>query len=1303
MAATFSYNGYVFQSRPQYGRNVRIEVDPATNKPRRELVTYTISEAFAEESFAENSQRYWDLATALMAPEGVLKGFDEGGNELFSEPVRVDSSTLPPAWNQYFSEVAVNFQKLRHLQDAAPLFAVYSGVVFPGVLSWREAIAVQTNAIERTLSLSGKVLSDPNLDATQRAVRISQLADQKAQMEAAQNVMHGAFSFQNIGAGDAYLKTVEASLDDTGEVLNWQLTVTVTTPKPELARTAQLGRLALPGVRSLNESVQSTTIETTGTISISGSVRKGTLAEAQALEDAIRGARLLRVAPFSYAGESHRVQIDSVNASSNTETFEVTWSASLSFRESRGATERTANFAGVDLTGVASFRSSAKLENGEWTGSVSASGTVTSFQVNVDDAKVELDMAAAKISAANAVATGPFAFLSFSEKAVDNGGVDISFAERTLSWSFQGTWKRVEEVRAGCYAGTELPGVTTLKRGTRSENGRLQGTVTANGRVDTLTRDLAALEAIQARIQAADQSSGAFACLGTTIEELVLGTLECEIQNDVLTWSLSGTFEDVDQLPSAKYAGVVLPGVATWSETGIGLSGTVSASGKLIGTLERLAALHAQITDLRQTVSAQLSFGSFSRTVTADQVESAYPGGTELSWTLRGNFRDANPAATAVFAGVAFPNATSYKERVKVAKTDGVQDEGTLTISGRVYSTAPTSAARVADFQKQRAALIAVRNGARIGNLSYGGFKEVNAQLVDVECDEPTGESDFLTWALTVSYVRNARQTLTVTVGDLQLSGVTSWQSGIKSDGRGRYDGTVTASGKIVPPAACANPGEYLRQAQAAINSAKSGPALLVVYQQFTQVCIVPTIEAHLNEEAGDVTWSLGATYKIKDASSIEYEFVEKIEGGEKTMTVSGTARGDSAQADVEALVLRLVGTSAWKASGSFTERHKLEGEFDGGYAPDDLGEYAFAYEYRQAIALDWSLTVTTRHERDGMLVRTYSGTTKAATAQDAQAQAEALSAETSSRMISSSFAVVSASVKNGLEYECQFTVEYEAGAELYAEISSEVTEVRFGDCSQTISGFVVGSTKDSALTFARSFRDQGDVSMLRENRETTKNSADATTKQFRVDFNYGFFAARTQFSAAVRYAKRTSTDYRTGEITTSYSGQVWADTVANANAAIAGFYALPDGGRLTTTETSENNADNIFESLNFSVGISVQGSGIYEAEVSVKTVPSRDHSIITRIPYGAPYVQKNCGIIEGSKTVTGSVSAASRADALAWARTHQEMVSDGDDVEAPEETVTERYVLFGDALDVLIYSVAFTYSARYASLAQPT
>ena len=1300
MAASFSYNGYVFQNRPQYGRNVRIEVDPATNRPRRELVTYTVNEVFTEDGFAENQQRYWALATALLTPEGVLKGFDEHGNELFSEPVRVETSTLPAAWNQYFTEVSVSFQKLRNLGGDDSIFAVYAGVVFDGVLNWRESIAVQANAVERTLAFSGKVFADPNLDSSQRAQKLAQLAERQAEMEAAQNVMHGAFAFQNIGVADAYLKTIEATVDDTAEMLVWQLTVLVTTPKPELARSAQLGKLTLPGVRSVNESVQSTTIETTGTISISGSVRKKTLAEAQALEDAIRAGRLLRVAQFSYAGESHKVQVDSINASSNTETFEVTWSASLGFREKRGAKERTASFNGIDLTGVASFRSSAKLENGEWTGTVSASGTVTSFQVNVDDAKGELDAAAAKISAANSVATGAFTFMSFSEKAVDNGGVDLTFAERTLSWSFQGSWRRVEEVRTGSFAGVDLPGVTMLKRGMRSENGRLIGTVTASGRVDTLTRNLPDMEAMQARLQAVSGLSGAFVCLGTSVEELVLGSLECEIQNDVLTWSLAGSFEDVAQTPMAKYAGLALPGVATWTEGGMGLAGTVAAAGKLTGTMKRLAALHAAITALKKTVSGQLSFGGFSRTVTMDQLESAYAGGTELSWTLRGSFRDANSAGTALFAGVEFPNVTQFKDALKAAKTDSGQDEGTITITGNVFSTEATVAARVADFQMQRAALMAVR-GNRIGDLVYGGKTERNARLDAVECDEPSGESEALRWTLTASYVRDAREALAVVVGELRLGGVTNWQSGVKSDGRGRYDGTVTASGKIVPPAGCATPGAWLRLAQAAIDGAPTGPGLAVAYQGFSQVCIVPTIEGHLNEEAGEVTWSFNATYKIKDTSSIEYEYVEKIDGGEKTMTVSGTARGGSARTDVESLVAGLVGDRAWKVSGSFTERHKTEGKFDGEYAPDDLGEYAFSYEYRQSIATDWTLTVTTRRERDGMLVRSYTGMAKAETEAAAQAQAEALSADAGARLISSSFAVTSASVKR--EFECQFTVEYEAGAELYAELSSEVNELRFGDCSQSISGFAVAATKSAALEFARTFRAMGTAGMLKENRETTKSSADETTLQYRVDFTYGFFAPRTQFQAAVKYSKRTTTDYRTGESSTTYSGQVWADNASAAQSAIAGFYTVPQGGRLTTTESSENYADTIFEGLNFSVGMVVQGGGIYEAELSVKTVPSRDRSIITRIPFGTPSVQRNCGVIEGMRTVTGNVTAAALEDALDWARGHMELVSDGDDVEAPEETVTQRYVRLGngDTLGVLVYSVSFSYGAKYAVLAQ--
>lgn len=1301
MAATFSYKGnttgteYVFSSRPQYGRGIRVEVDPATNKPRRELVTYTIQEAFAEENYAENQQRYWALATALMDREGTLKGFDEAGNELFSESVRLETSNLPAAWNQYFTEVTVSFLVLRNLGGDDSLFAVYGGVIFNGVVTLRESASVQATAVERSLAFTGRLFADPQKDyATRRA----ELEERKKAMDAARKVMHGALTFRELSESTAYLKTVEAVVDDTAEALNWQLTATVTTPKPELARSARLGNVTLPGVRSTNESIQASLTEITGSISVSGSTRRENLDEAHAMEDAILALRTQRVADYRYGQESHKVQVDTITAAANPETFEVTWSASLSFREAKETLPRVAQYAGIAMAGVASFRSSSKLENGEWTGSVSASGSVQSYQVDIDDARVELDAAAAKLSTINGKPVGAFRFMGFSETEVETGGVDLSFGDRALQWSFSGTWKRVDEVRAATFCGVVLPGVTALKRGMRSAKGRITETVNATGKVDTLTRNLPEMEAIQTRILALRQTSGILECLGAKLESLVLESLECEIQNDVLTWSLAGTSEEEEGIPTAKYAGISLAGVTSWVEGGVGTTGTVAAQGRITGSRDAMESMHHEILKAKQRVSGALSYTGFMRVVSLDQLESEWPGGTELTWTLKVTFRDAIAASIAKFGGVQFPNVTAYKDSLRAAKTDGMQDTGTVTLTGKVYSNAVTAAERVADFQKKAEVLKSVRNGSTIAALKYGGAVIAAAKLESVDCDQPNGDTDAIGWTLVVSYTRDAREALAVVVGDLRLGGVSTWQSGVKSDGRGRYDGTISGSGKIVPPSDCVKRGEWLRLEHAKIKSAPCGPALAVAYQGFSEVCNVSIIDATLNEDGGDITWTFHGTYKIRDASTIQYDHTERLEGGERVISITGTARGDSAKTDVESLVKSLVGERAWKVSGSFTEKHLQEGKFDGTYATDDPQEYTFSYEYRQAFAVEWTLTVSTKRERDGTLVRSYSGTVKAETETDARAEAELLSKEENSRMLSSSFAVASSSTKK--EYECQFSVEYEAAAELYAEISSEVAQVRFGDCSQTISGFVVAEKEATAVEFAHGIRERVAISKLKEQRESVKSNSDKNTKQARVDFNYAFFAERTQFKAAVKYTKRTSTDYRTGEVGVTYSGQVWANTSEDAGKAIAPFRVVGSSARLTVEETSENYADDIFESLSFMIGQSVQGTGIFEAELSVRTIPSRNHSIITLIPYGTPYVQKDCGITIGTRTVSGSVSASAKDTALTWARTHRDLVKDGDDVESPEETISEKHVLFGADLRALLFTVSFNYTARYKNLA---
>ncbi len=127
-----------------------------------------------------------------------------------------------------------------------------------------------------------------------------------------------------------------------------------------------------------------------------------------------------------------------------------------------------------------------------------------------------------------------------------------------------------------------------------------------------------------------------------------------------------------------------------------------------------------------------------------------------------------------------------------------------------------------------------------------------------------------------------------------------------------------------------------------------------------------------------------------------------------------------------------------------------------------------------------------------------------------------------------------------------------------------------------------------------------------------------------------------------------------------------------------------------------------VFQSRSFSISVgrplAQSGDDIIEARWSVSQVTPVNEAKLTRIPYGTPYVETLIGSGIGVRTITGSVTAITKATALTWGQNLRSAASSGGYEKAPQEKMdTDFYPMSGTAIRV--YRFDFTYSGEFATL----
>lgn len=563
--------------------------------------------------------------------------------------------------------------------------------------------------------------------------------------------------------------------------------------------------------------------------------------------------------------------------------------------------------------------------------------------------------------------------------------------------------------------------------------------------------------------------------------------------------------------------------------------------------------------------------------------------------------------------------------------------------------------------------------------------------------------------------------------GSTTLKNVTGWRESIRTErptyqlnNRRESIGAVSANGRIVadPKKSEADRRTQLQAERDAIRALADHKDIDLSFGTFDETVRIDTVEADIQDGSYELRWSLSVTYRRfpdGDYTETEYEVSTRddLERSERITSIRGRVRAstiDEARAKVAAINTQYkTGTRTLRRSEA-VEQLIDNADDAAANTPDNYKEVAFTSEFRETIdIINWSLNVTDRQDaKSGQLITTYAGRVTALQSAAALAKARELGGSSYPILLSSSESVATSQINDDpVQFaEVAFSYEYaRQGALVYAEVNGETNTQTFGQSSTSVSGVAVAASQADALTLARSFKPGTGLQLTNKETITTVkgvNGAQTGTIFTKVDFQYVFFLAAAQ--GAIEYARQVSKDSSTREITTSYSGTAFGANEAIANAMIDNL--IPSSGQKTRDDRTANRESttsiDVLISVTFSIAFIApmpQGSDdILEAEVTLATTFSVDHAVITPIPFGVPFVQPNCGITPGLKSVSGTVVAINSGTAQTWGRGKRSLALAGGYEDPSEERMSDTYFPFSGA-SIKSHRFQFTYSARFPNL----
>lgn len=267
---------------------------------------------------------------------------------------------------------------------------------------------------------------------------------------------------------------------------------------------------------------------------------------------------------------------------------------------------------------------------------------------------------------------------------------------------------------------------------------------------------------------------------------------------------------------------------------------------------------------------------------------------------------------------------------------------------------------------------------------------------------------------------------------------------------------------------------------------------------------------------------------------------------------------------------------------------------------------------------------------------------------------------------------------------QCDFSYNYKIkGGRIYLEARADQTVSTFGENGLRVSGFVVAPDQPTALnTYQSQVKALYLPALVLEEETNTSTDTIQTGAQWglvngfsslfaRFDFNLKIWQPKTATQFAIRFGVKSDIDYSSLKRTLTLSGEYF-DTQANIIAAEnmttgnaldiflatyiskQGTVNLLSDSRTQSHDYLSGTNDNqmaLAFSQTFVALITNPTQQILQASVSEQTVYSGWRQKPFDTPNGASTIQGNgaLGITTGSRTISGSISAATETAALAW------------------------------------------------------
>ena len=551
---------------------------------------------------------------------------------------------------------------------------------------------------------------------------------------------------------------------------------------------------------------------------------------------------------------------------------------------------------------------------------------------------------------------------------------------------------------------------------------------------------------------------------------------------------------------------------------------------------------------------------------------------------------------------------------------------------------------------------------------------------------------------------------------------------------------------------------------QTAMYNEVNGADGTLAYGAFSQVVRMDDLKAEINQALTGIDWSFTAIYSNfpNESGYATSEFsvtqTSNVEDGEQTLAFSGSILAPDealARAQLSTLRTTMLTTYAFVAAQQLKVNSVVKKIYANGDKTANLSaveaadgttfiELTFSEDYRQRMSnlLGFTMQISSRTDiATGLVMTTYSGSVTAgaltvdAAYTAALVKAQALGGGRQVQLGLTAFQRTSVitwdqrqtQATNSVEFvKLTFAYEYQGRMPVgnaYIEMSTDWATETFGNDSVSVSGYIIAvdAPTGKGLFASTILSVYAGMIIHGQSLKTASITANAdgtpSSQDIRVDFSFTAFVPKAVGTVNYRYAINTANDYLQLDRKSNIRGSVYCITEAAAvtavNALLLGLglgSLIADSNGVDHEYTSASTLD-LFLKYDFDASYVARLTGIanlLEMKVTESVKFSGTRWVVQPIPRaangtGGVSIPQDCGLEPGSRTVRGSVTAASQITAVAWARQQRALLTgddNGNNYPQPEDIETEYEfvpridgVILGATGNVKLYRVSFGFS----------